>query len=279
MAGMKNMSLLGTYGTDMHQDMVWLRGKFPKWMPRCVRACGLGGWVMNGVCVSACVIERRYLSIIPYSTPTPPDQPHRLGPQQQLNIAYTVSAPASALPAPGAFFVESAAFCPSDTTTAAAPANPDDGGGGGGNAKDAVAGVLSPILPAGGDGNRRHQRRQRRRALRVSSDKAPAAVDADPAAAVESWAAVDDNILQNPVDGRYYVQAQTRLNNTDATRGRCNVQFKVCVGGVVVYLFESRVDPLLKATTMCLAPRSYHPNSNLKQPNTTPTRHRCCSTS
>lgn len=35
-AGMHNMSLLGTYGTDMHQDLVWLRGKFPKWMPRCV---------------------------------------------------------------------------------------------------------------------------------------------------------------------------------------------------------------------------------------------------
>lgn len=53
--GMHNMSLRGTYGTDMHQDVVWLRGKFPKWMPRCGCACvpvcsvGRGGWVGLGL--------------------------------------------------------------------------------------------------------------------------------------------------------------------------------------------------------------------------------------
>jgi hypothetical protein len=44
MDGVRNLSLLGMYGADMHQDMLWLRAKFPRWMPRCVLGV-LGVWV------------------------------------------------------------------------------------------------------------------------------------------------------------------------------------------------------------------------------------------
>lgn len=33
--GMRNLTLLGTYGTNMKHDVFWLRGKLPRWMPRC----------------------------------------------------------------------------------------------------------------------------------------------------------------------------------------------------------------------------------------------------
>lgn len=128
-------------------------------------------------------------------------------------MAYTISAPASALPSFGQFFVEAASFCD------------DAAAGGGGGGKEAVSAVVV------GDGGKRRRRRERRALRRAKESKkgekqppaAPAAAEA-----VQSWAAVDDLFVQNTVDGRWSVQSQTRLNNTDAAKGRCNVQFTVC---------------------------------------------------
>lgn len=185
-------------------------------------------WLFQDDCVCVPYIHYRPPSNL---NPTPTQTHKSLGPQEQLNIAYTITAPASTLPAPGQFFVESAAFCPSTTTTVGGGKQQEAGAEAGEGAKDAVSGVLNPIVPAGGEGNGGQRRRQRRwRALRVSDKAAAEAADAEPAAAVESRKAVDDNFLQNPLDQRWYVQAQTRLNNTDAKRGRCNVQFKVRIG-------------------------------------------------
>ncbi len=134
---------------------------------------------------------------------------NRLGPQEQLNIGYTISAPAISLPSPGQFFVERAAFCDADDTAE---------GEGAAGAKAAV-GVTHDDSDDDGQ-----QRRHRRRPL---LRKAVAAVEGDAVRALENWASVDDNFIHNPADGRWYVQSQTRLNNTDAAKGRCNVQFTV----------------------------------------------------
>jgi hypothetical protein len=131
-------------------------------------------------------------------------------------VAYTISAPAVSLPQPGQFFVESATFCD---------------GTGGDAAKDAAA--LLSLTPAaiGGGGRRLRRVLAPAAAGPVASKQEDAAAAADaPAAAdaaLESWASVDDNFVQSLVDGRWYVQSQTRLNNTDAASGRCNVQFTV----------------------------------------------------
>ena len=205
--------------------------------------------------------------------PTPTKTHKSLGPQEQLNIAYTITAPASTLPAPGQFFVESAAFCPS-TTTDGGGKQQEAGAGAGEGAEDAVSGVLAPIVPTGGAAN--GGQRQRRRALRVSDKAAAEAADAQPAAAVESKKAVDDNFLQNPLDQRWYVQAQTRLNNTDAKRGRCNVQFKVRGFWVSGHTYMCRRKPnaiLLSPPPLCIPPDQQNP-----KPNCNVAKNRCNST-
>lgn len=145
--------------------------------------------------------------------------PHRrLGPQQQLNVAYTIRAPAASLPSPGQFFVESAAFCddvaPPEENAPEGTNTPPAGNNKAGAKEAKEAAALVVVSSSGGNG-----RRLRRQAA--------AKKDGDGAAAMEVWPSVDDNFLQNPLDGRWYVQSEARLNNTDAAAGRCNVQFTV----------------------------------------------------